>query len=287
MDNRDIILNELREISPLIATLSNHNIYWVPDDYFEMLSNEVFISIAESQCSKSNPFTVPQGYFDILSSAIISQIKMDHEIELDERFKDLSSNQLYEVPHQYFDSLADNILHKIKLNSSKSSASEELESVSPLLSGISKENVLSIPVDYFETIDPFSNINANKKGIKAQPVFSLKSKWISYAAAASVAALLFVGAYLFANKPIEHAIITSVDIARNRELKKTNIEKSLASLSDDEINTYLISEVKNSVYENTGNESYDPDVQSLLESASDDEIQQYLESSPEVVNIHS
>jgi hypothetical protein len=56
----------------------------------------------------------------------------------------------YSVPEGYFDGLADAILTRIK--SSSLSVKEELESLSPLLSGISKEMPFTIPENYFTSV---------------------------------------------------------------------------------------------------------------------------------------
>ncbi|RYG31265.1 MAG: hypothetical protein EOO01_35620, partial [Chitinophagaceae bacterium] len=57
-------------------------------------------------------------------------------------------NTPYTAPGGYFDSLAEVILKKAKEQSGQS-ASEELESISPLLSGISKKSPFSVPDNYF------------------------------------------------------------------------------------------------------------------------------------------
>ena len=56
----------------------------------------------------------------------------------------------YSVPEGYFDGLAEAILTRIK--SSNLSVKDELESLSPLLSGISKTMPYSVPENYFNTV---------------------------------------------------------------------------------------------------------------------------------------
>src|SRR5947209_6251000 len=56
----------------------------------------------------------------------------------------------YEVPEGYFDGLAAAILTRIE--SSNRSVKDELESISPLLSGISKKMPYEIPENYFNKI---------------------------------------------------------------------------------------------------------------------------------------
>ena len=54
----------------------------------------------------------------------------------------------YSVPDGYFEGLADRILARIK--SDDVSAEEEINSLSPLLAGLSRKMPFEVPADYFE-----------------------------------------------------------------------------------------------------------------------------------------
>lgn len=287
MYTRENILDELKEISPTVAGIGNANVYTVPQGYFESFSDDVSIRLSELSFSKINPYSVPSGYFGELPQSLLSIIHNGNEYA-DAQLSAIPNSNTFSVPEGYFDSLANNILQKIKQGNTTSTVTEEQdEYVSPLLSSISKENIYSIPANYFENINALDTIKGENK--KAAPVRKMFSKWSSYAVAASVAAVLFTGAYMFVNKPQVQKPVdkNSPEYAQYTAMKNMDIDKSLAALSDEDISNYLTKEVNNSIYENTSDENFDPDIDNLLKSSSDDEIQQYLDDNPEPKNLHS
>src|SRR6185369_3720963 len=105
MESRITILNELREISPVVAEINPANPYQVPAGYFEGLAEKILLRL-------KNPYSVPQGYFETLPDIILKKAKAQHS----------------------------------------SSAKEELEVLSPLLSQISKKTPFSTPAGYFDEL---------------------------------------------------------------------------------------------------------------------------------------
>ncbi len=95
----------------------------------------------------------------------------------------------YSIPEGYFESLDEKIA---AITNNKDSAKEELESISPLLSSISKENPYSVPQGYFEQIN---------KAPETKVVAIRKHTWIRYAVAASITALVFLAGFMFVNRP--------------------------------------------------------------------------------------
>ena len=75
MDKIKTILEEVTQISPTVANVGNHNVYAVPDDYFNTVGTEIFVKIAETGFSQLTPYSVPQDYFESLSFNIISKIQ--------------------------------------------------------------------------------------------------------------------------------------------------------------------------------------------------------------------
>jgi hypothetical protein len=120
MENRNTILNELKAISPVVAEAGFRNVYEVPAGYFEALPGRMLelLKGAEEEVSpvlpekKDNPYQVPQGYFD---------------------------------------NFAASVLQRIKAGEAKS-AKEELETLSPLLSGLGKKMPFSTPDNFFEEL---------------------------------------------------------------------------------------------------------------------------------------
>ncbi|WP_158085342.1 hypothetical protein, partial [Niastella vici] len=67
MENRKNILNELREISPVVAELGHQVPYTVPAGYFEGLAHQLLQLVKAGDAGSpvlpkaNNPYQVPQG----------------------------------------------------------------------------------------------------------------------------------------------------------------------------------------------------------------------------------
>ena len=78
---------------------------------------------------------VPEGYFDVLESAVLARLAAGGL---------LPSVPAHDIPAGYFDNLSASILSKIE-----GTAAHELQSLSPLLAGLSKEAPYTVPEGYF------------------------------------------------------------------------------------------------------------------------------------------
>lgn len=191
MENRNNILKELREISPVVADISRQAPYAVPAGYFEGLANQLLQLVKADETSSvlpkaNNPFEVPQGYFEGLANNILQRVKGE-EVSISPALQQANNNP-YEVPQGYFEGLANNILQRVKeeevsltpalqqannnpyqvpqgyfdslpqtiLNRIKATATdnanEELEILSPLLSQLGKKMPFSTPAGYFNEV---------------------------------------------------------------------------------------------------------------------------------------
>lgn len=111
MKENKTIINELKEIAPIIASIQKKDLFIVPDSYFDNLADKVLdkIKVEGAENQKNTPLTIPDGYFNNLASNIISKIKNEQ-------------SEVY----------------------------RELEDIAPLLNSISKLPVYTIPDGYFE-----------------------------------------------------------------------------------------------------------------------------------------
>lgn len=123
MHNKDEILMELKDTSPLLAQISRKNVFTVPEGYFENLGDRLLISILLSKRAGKvgNEFNhsqqVPPGYFDQLSDSILSKIKNAEKADLSGHFPlldSLSKENVYTVPEAYFENVSSGILAVIK-----------------------------------------------------------------------------------------------------------------------------------------------------------------------------
>jgi len=126
METKNDLLNELESLSPLIAAMDKVNVFTVPPGYFDSLSYTVLACVNEEQ----NPTT--------------NNLAVIHST----------------IPEGYFDQLAASILDKIK---TEQTAKEEIETLSPILSGLQYKKVFEVPTGYFEqlTIDIKNSIQDN------------------------------------------------------------------------------------------------------------------------------
>lgn len=175
MEKKENILQELREISLAVATISNRNVYSVPAGYFDALADKVLADVQTlNQPAIPAPYNVPEGYFDTLASSILKKIKEEDnnnvlqvQEELDQLAPLLNSigkTAPFNVPVGYFDGIATAVLNKLNNQATASSQPEileELEQTAPLLNKISTALPYSVPPTYFEEL-PASVLNSIK-----------------------------------------------------------------------------------------------------------------------------
>ena len=118
MNNRADILNELKEIAPVLSTYKEHDFLpAVPEGYFNSLEGSVFNklavyeelqtispAVANIKMNEVRP-AVPAHYFttfqDLISAILGNPVLSQFDKNID-------------VPAGYFDSFADNVMTKIK-----------------------------------------------------------------------------------------------------------------------------------------------------------------------------
>jgi hypothetical protein len=203
MENSVDILNELKQISPLVGGIEKLNVFTVPAGYFESLDRAVLMNIKAEMASLSG-----------------------------------SPESLMQVPQGYFESLADNILNRIK---AENNAATELKELSPMLYSIQNENVFTVPQGYFESLP--GEILAKVKPQQAKLVSMQKrtvTTILKYAVAAVFTGVMALGVYQFSsNKPKEEVAVNSI-IQKGLDIAKANkFDEELAKVSDDDIIKYL------------------------------------------------
>jgi hypothetical protein len=271
------ISNELKELdAAVLLSTDNKNYYAVPDTYFENLAENIHTAIFIQSLPVSNPYHLPEHYFTNLPELVVEKIQLNEILKPSA----ISDDPVFAVPEGYFEGLAANIINTIK-SSPENSVQEELQELSPLLSGIPKTNVYSVPEGYFNELAPSVEKAEQEEAAKVISIGSRARKWISYAAAACIGAAIIGGGYLYFNKkPLQQQSAPNNYAAT---LPKMDIQKEISALSDDAITNYLNENSSMAVYTNFNESDQTPsmDVQTLLQNVSDEEIQQYLNQSPE------
>ena len=98
MDDKQNILDELKEISPVLYKMKqqNHHSFGVPENYFPELKENIFaaIEIGLSDAIGKDTFAVPPNYFNNLSGNIMAAIDAEEEaVELGGKVIELQSSR--------------------------------------------------------------------------------------------------------------------------------------------------------------------------------------------------
>lgn len=200
------ILNELMEISPVLARME-----------------------------RVNPYAAPAGYFEGLDEHLLTMAKIeDHSPAL----QSIAMNNTMQVPEGYFEGLAGSILNKIKAEEILS-ADDELRSLSPMLYSLDKVNVYDVPAGYFETLsEELLNKVSPKEETKVISLAQRKSvKWMRYAAAAVVIGFVGMLSLFITGKPgkkLDAVVKDGIELAKNNKF-----DEVLNKTSDEAIANYL------------------------------------------------
>ena len=156
------ILNELKNISSVLAGMEKINVFQAPYGYFDELHQRIsdFAILnntsAVDNITKRNLQQVPENYFNTLSDSILTKVKSTYIKTNDEELSSMSpvllslkSKNVFSIPDNYFDTINDSIIFSIK-KLGKDNFQEELANLSPLLFSLKNKNVFTVPHNYFE-----------------------------------------------------------------------------------------------------------------------------------------
>ncbi|HLX92879.1 MAG TPA: hypothetical protein VKR32_14435 [Puia sp.] len=119
---------------------------------------------------KVNPYKSPDYFFDQLPGVIMSRLKAASGDEASLQLEGLAKDLPFSAPPAgYFDGFADKLMQRLRSNNSES-VDEELASLSPLLTTISRKVPFSVPDGYFEEL-PLTAV----EGIRAVEYVSEKT----------------------------------------------------------------------------------------------------------------
>ncbi len=245
MQNRTTIINELKEISPLLADLPLLNPYSVPYLYFERLPEKVMGSLLAQQ----NP-----------ENSLESSMGGTSTVPL----PSLPPKQPFEVPQGYFEGLAGSIMEKIH-SMPADDAMKETSSLSPLLASLPKTKAYSVPAGYFESLPGrvIKNLDKQAAPENARVIkMPFARRMIRYAAAAAITGLVALSVFFLTrqknstqtagtsidNVPLQElenyisgsmdTDETTVDYA-NSDLSANDIREFIGDISDEALQQYL------------------------------------------------
>jgi hypothetical protein len=251
------------------------------------------ISPAVANLSFKMPFYVPEGYFESFPHQLLKFIKEENIIGTETTEKVIfNSNPSFltpfSVPEGYFDGLSANILSRIK-ETGDDSITAELQKISPVLAGFERKIPFIVPENYFENLDISSAIVPSLKETGRVVSMGTRKRWMNYAAAAVITAVLAGAVYFFMQVTGNSDPVISNPMAQNEIPVKDSLEVSPEALSsflsqtegivaDEMIEMETITGQKDlailSITENT--------IQEILNDLPDHAIQDYMSEYPEV-----
>jgi len=211
----------------------------------------------------------------------------------------------FSVPEGYFEGLAGSILAKVK-KEQPVTAREEIESLSPLLAGISRTMPYDVPVHYFESgieqlpiltseneeslilsfIDksmpyevplgyfagfPDKVLERIAPPAKVRVIPVISRKWMRMAVAAMVAGIVSISGFFYLTGNT-HTNSIDTDAAIAREVK---------SFSTPELDDFIKSSDVNLIHSETAkNKSAKADVQQMLQGVSEKDVDAFLKQVP-------
>lgn len=232
------------------------------------------ISSLVAELPPALPFQVPEGYFESLPEKILARV---HALETGDPATELKAlsplvaglpkRSPFSVPEGYFDKVPDETKAGL---SGILQANDILEDLpGPLLESLRNVNVYTVPENYFEAF-PRQVLNIVKSKGR---VINITGKWLRYAAAAAVIGLIAVAVwFVFSPKnvnPGENTIVKQTE----RGIDKLS-DEAILEFADPTTMLYYGSTVS------TGDDLNDENMHYLFGNVSDEALQQYLADQP-------
>ncbi len=209
MKTREEILKELKELAPKLASLE-----------------------------KVNTVSAPENYFANFRSAMIERVRLGGVTEelsaISPELAKIEKRNTVKVPVGYFTSLPNDLLKQIR----KEEVMVELKQIAPALSQIEKENAFEVSANYFKGFPQqmMKTIAAQEKS-KANVTSPAWFNGLNNALE-NLAQLVFKPKYSLAFAGTTATVIIGVMMFTKVE-QCNDLDCKMASLTDEEINTYL------------------------------------------------
>jgi hypothetical protein len=238
MENRSTILNELRELSPVLA-----------------------------QTYLQHPYQAPEGYFEHLPETILNRVQSNdpgEELEmLSPLLKQIGKKTPFSMPEGYFSDLSDNAV----------AGAQALDFVqdklsSPLLDSLKNKHTYEAPAGYFEQLP-----QQMLQQVQPAKVVSMRftKRIMQYAAAAVVAGVMIMAGWMFFGN---NTTATNGDLP---PVVAANIDKIPDDMLENYIeNQSILPAAENAII--ASNDDFDAnDMKDLLADVSDEDLQRYIE----------
>lgn len=213
------------------------NPFSVPENYFEKTEDQIIsqIEIENRADSKGKSFIVPNGYFDQLQATILAQTSID-----------ISSGDeaMFTVPEGYFGELSSSIKNRIVAEDLQAKigdagftvpegyfeqSSAQIQRVVALDGLQAEDGGFTVDQGYFDTLSAkiARRISEEDPPVKETPIRRIGvNRWIKYASAACIVAVLSLGTYFGLNSNPTQELYAVEEVA-------------LGEISDEELMDYL------------------------------------------------
>jgi len=264
------ILNELEQLSMVVARISRDLPYQAPEGYFSEFPGKM-LALANQDTQEKAPspdwgkspvMSVPDGYFEGFASRMMDKIKSisspDGEDIPSPLLSRIGKNMPYQIPEGYFDTSIP----------------------STVLMGLKDKTVYEVPEGYFETLSAIvvarvQPVEERKEPARVISMGRSRKAWLRYAAAAVVAGFVLTFGWLRLRPHSNVQPIASVDVSRG--LTKVSDQDILNF--EDSHRVHLQQEEEEEDYANStaSLDITDNDAKSLLGDVPDGELAQYME----------
>jgi len=199
-----------------------------------------------SKIEKKNFYSVPENYFlnfksEMLEQVKLSGVKQELKTVAPELLK-VEKRSTVEVPIGYFNSFSGDLMKKIRANE----VAAELKEIAPTLSEAEKVNRVEVPANYFNAFPQqmMKRIAAEEKTKQV----AITPKWFESLnnALENIAAVIFKPKYSFAFAGMTTMLIVGVMFFMKVEEQCADLDCKMAALSNEELNTYLDSNMDES-----------------------------------------
>jgi len=225
------ILEELNEISPLLAGVNHQPVQTIPEGYFQQLEAAVISRIPGEGNSTSIPdSTIPEGYFDSLSYHILSRIEgtAAHELKSISPFlAAIPKHTPHNIPDGYFLGLESAVIEQLP---------------EPALSvPVPTQMTMEVPDHYFEQLP--EKIMQRIQPAPATRVILMRL--VGVAVAAVFTGLIALAGYFWLQQrstgipPIAMQEPLPAFIQEGKKLNEQQFDEKLSQLPEDAIVGYL------------------------------------------------
>lgn len=261
------IIEELKEISPRVASLTCEEILQVPEGYFELFPQKLLDRIFQLNHS------VPEGYFDQFPEHLLHKLREENPVQ--QVLPEKPQNPAFEVPQYYFEQFPDRLMQQLpdatfpeSLNLSKATqpfevpagyfdglpqqvirqlsgssvAATEIAELSPVLAGLRNKNPFEVPDGYFEKADANRVLPAHNQPTGKLVNFKKFRSSFPYAAAAVMTLVITLSVYKFTGQQGNLSGNTEeldAIVRTGLSMDDQKFNESLNNLKEEEILGYL------------------------------------------------